>query len=116
MTNDQLKALDDNQLRAVIDQAGTLLKEREADRKQKAIEEAKAKLAAVGLTFRDVVKTKTDKGKARAPLPPGQSYVNPSDSSQTYTTGRGRPPKWFAELQAKGNLPQPSKKAAQPKV
>lgn len=108
MKAEQLQSLNDSELQEIIKQAGEILKERENTKKQKAIEDAKAKLASVGLTFRDVA---APKAKAKnKPLPQGQKYTNPADASQTYTTGRGRPPKWFADLHAKGNLPEPSKK------
>src|SRR5262245_13048041 len=108
MNDKDLEALDDAGLQGVISRAEQLLKDRAADRRQQAIDEAKARLASVGLTFRDVV------GKSKGPAKPGAAtgtkYINPADPSQTYTTGRGRPPKWFAALQAKGKLPEPAKK------
>lgn len=76
MPNVELTGLTDDQLREVIENAQKLLKDRDADRRNTAIEEAKAKLASVGLTFRDV---------ARGPKPKPAA-----DGTQRK---RGRPPK-----------------------
>jgi hypothetical protein len=34
-------------------------------------------------------------------------YVNPANPEQAYELGRGRPPRWFSELEASGQLPDP---------
>ena len=50
-----LEALADDGLRAVIARAEELLKQHDNERKEKALSEARATLAAVGLTFKDLV-------------------------------------------------------------
>ncbi len=105
-----LNPLKDEELKDVIKRAEDLLEERKEARRQKAIDDAKASLAAVGLTFRDVGTQPSKRArKASAALPGGQRYVNPANPSQVWISGRGRRPKWLAELEAKGKLPAPQK-------
>lgn len=102
--NIDLEKLKDEELHDVIARAQALLEERKKAARQKAIEDAQAALAAVGLTFRDVNTTRSAK---KSPLPQGQKYVNPDDPSQVWVSGRGRRPKWLAALDAQGKMPKP---------
>jgi hypothetical protein len=54
VTQDSLEKLADDELRAVIDRSNELLKERDGQRKEKALEQARAILSGVGLSLRDV--------------------------------------------------------------
>ena len=60
MTLETLETLDDKKLRAVIVRAGELLKQRDRERKQKALAEARTILASAGLSLKGV--TARDKG------------------------------------------------------
>lgn len=105
----QLTNLTDDELRSLITAAGDLLVERREAAKQKAIEEARAKLAEVGLTFRDLGGGTATPRKRSSKLRNGDRYANPVDPSQVHVVGRGRPPKWFTDLEAKDLLPQPTR-------
>ena len=54
MTQDSLEKLPDDELRAVIARAETLLTQHDTERKEKALNEARATLAAVGLSLKDL--------------------------------------------------------------
>lgn len=103
----QLADLTDDELRALITAAGERLQERREAAKQKAIEEARARLAEVGLTFRDMAGGALPSRKRASKLRNGDRYANPLDPSQVHIVGRGRPPKWFADMETKGTLPAP---------
>ena len=109
---DQLQDMTDEQLSGLIEDAQAEQQRRQKAKRQKALDEAKAILSAAGLSLRDALAGSGGSGKKKAAGKPalkqGQRYVNPANSSQVYTTGRGRPPKWFSDLQARGNLPEPS--------
>lgn len=47
------------------------------------------------------------KGPASRPKTPKGRYVNPANPDQAYELGRGRPPRWFSDLEASGRLPEP---------
>jgi len=104
----------DDQLRELIAAAGKIIEDRKKAAKQKAIEQAKELLAAAGLSLKDLVQQGSAKGsprkRAAQPLKQGQRYVNPADSTQVYVVGKGRRPKWFADLEAKGEMPAASAK------
>jgi DNA-binding protein H-NS len=115
MARPDISALSDADLTALIEQARGLLATRQEQRKKDAVEAARARLAEVGLTFRDVAaksKSRTDREQSRerkgAVKPPtGGRYINPSDPSQVWVAGRGRRPDWVKVLEAKGQLPDP---------
>ena len=96
-----IENLDDDALRALIEGARKLLEKRDRERKQKALADAKALLEAAGLSVSDLQPKKSG-GKKKPARPTGQVFTNPADASQTYTTGRGRPPKWFSDMQKAG--------------
>lgn len=112
MTAEDLQKLSDDQLQDVIAAAGKIIEARREEKRRKAIDEATARLAEVGLTFRDLAKLRTKPAKsdraARAKLKPGDRYVNPADASQEWVVGRGRRPKWLNALEEKGAMPQPA--------
>jgi DNA-binding protein H-NS len=108
-----LESLDHAGLQEVMRRAGELLKERERGRQREAIEQARAILAGAGLTAQDLM---TNGGRPAAPgktkkaAPSGKAgarYANPADPSQVYAPGRGRAPRWYGELKARGELPDP---------
>lgn len=106
----QLEDMTDQQLHELIAAAGGLLEKRRHEEREKAIAEARARLAAVGLTFRDVSRSANGGAKKRpSSLRNGDRYVNPADSGEAYVVGRGRRPKWFIDLEKSGGLPAPQR-------
>ena len=108
-----LESLDHAGLQEVMRRAGELLKERERGRQREALEQARAILAGAGLTAQDLMSNggrPAGPGKAKKAAPGGKAgarYANPADPSQIYAPGRGRAPRWYGELKAKGQLPEP---------
>lgn len=114
-----LDALDDAQLRDVIHRAEELLKQRTEGKRQEALDRARAILSEAGLSMQDLVGNAggatrgrpagAGKGAKKASTggKAGARYANPADPSQVYESGRGRAPKWYGELRAKGELPEP---------
>src|SRR5258708_5183887 len=94
-----LDALQDDELRTTIEQAGGLLKRRDEERKAKAISDARATLAAVGLTLKDLNKPKKN-GKGPV-YHTGHIYQHPVNKALTWN-GKGKRPGWVAELDAEG--------------
>lgn len=106
----QFDNLSDDELEAFAAQAHEKLKTRREAKKLEAAREAKRLLDSVGLTFRDAERLAgSDKRKApsakKSETPKGARFVNPADSSQSWTSGRGRKPKWLQELEARGEAP-----------
>jgi hypothetical protein len=104
----QLNDLTDDDLRTLVTTATDLLQQRHEAAKQRAIEEARARLAEVGLTFRDLTGGPPPRKRA-AKLRNGDRYTNPLDPSQVHVVDRGRPPKWFTDMETRGTLPAPSR-------
>jgi DNA-binding protein H-NS len=95
-----LDALNDDELRSVIAQSQGLLKKRDQDRKNKALDEARALLASVGLSPKDL-NGKAKKKTAKAPLYKGGTvYQHPSDKTLVWTA-KGQKPNWLRELEGK---------------
>ena len=101
ISNSMLDALQDDELRVVIEQSHGLLKKRDEDRKAKAIEQARATLAAAGLSFNDL------NGKARGKLAKGPTYKgghtnqHPTNGALTWNA-KGKKPSWLVELEGQG--------------
>jgi DNA-binding protein H-NS len=96
-----LNDLQDAELRMVIEQSEGLLKQRDEERKAKAIEQARATLAAVGLTLKDLNgkgKTKTPKGTV---YHGGHTYQHPTNRALTWNA-KGKKPGWLVELEGQG--------------
>jgi DNA-binding protein H-NS len=107
-----LESLDDAALQEVMRRAGELLHERERARQREAIEQARAILAAAGLSAQDMIGAARGRGAStrKATSSTGGKrarYANPADPSQIYEAGRGRAPNWFRDLKEKGELPAP---------
>jgi hypothetical protein len=66
--HDTLDDLNDNELQGIIDYAGNLLKRRDGERKAKALDDAKAILAAAGIGFKDLGR-KVNRVAKRRPAP-----------------------------------------------
>jgi DNA-binding protein H-NS len=96
-----LNELQDAELKTTIEQAEGILKQRDADRKAKAIEDARATLAAAGLTLKDLNgngKKKTAKGPV---YHGGHTYQHPTNKALTWNA-KGKKPGWLAELESEG--------------
>lgn len=98
---DMLDAYNDDDIRDVRTLCDKVLKTRDDDRKAKAMEQARATLAAVGLTLKDL------NGKAKAKAPKGNSYhagrqyQHPMNKGLVWS-GKGKKPGWLRELELSG--------------
>lgn len=121
MRLDTLDALGDDDLRAVISRSEVLLKQHDTERKEKAMSEARATLAAVGLTMKDLAR-KAITAKSKGPVyHAGRIYQHPTNKGLTWP-GKGKKPAWLTMLEAEGghalelaandNMPLPVKKTA----
>jgi hypothetical protein len=95
-----LETLNDDDLRAVGARCEQLLVLHDKQRKEKALEEAKAILAASGLTLKDLagVKAKAAKGPV---YKGGLVYQHPSNKTLIWHA-KGKKPRWLVELEAVG--------------
>jgi DNA-binding protein H-NS len=98
MLLDSLEKLADDELRDIAARCETLLKQRDAERKEHAIAEARATLAAAGLTLRDILRKSPV--KARTPSRT-VNHQHPTDKSLTWNGG-GKKPAWLVELEKSG--------------
>ena len=97
-----LNALQDAELQTVIEQSQGILKQRDDDRKAKALEEARALLASVGLSLKDVAAGKPQKNGGKGPVyHGGHTYQHPSDKTKVWNA-KGQKPTWLRELEASG--------------
>jgi DNA-binding protein H-NS len=109
---DTLEGADESTLLEMIERANALLAQRQQSRRHDAMERAASDLEAAGISPDEFVefmrrRGKTKKAPAARPKTPRGRYVNPANPDQAYELGRGRPPKWFSELEASGQLPEP---------
>lgn len=99
---DMLDGFNDDELREVKGLADKLLGKRDDDRKAKAMDEARATLAAAGLSFKDLVK-----GKGKAAKGPqykgGRTYQHPTNKTLVWAA-KGQKPKWLRELEGAGGV------------
>src|SRR5580693_2723258 len=102
-TLDMLGALNDDELRAAIKHAEGILKQRDDDRKAKALNDARALLASVGLSLKDI----KGKAKTKAPKGPvyhtGHTYQHPVNKTLVWN-GKGKKPGWLTALEAGGKM------------
>jgi len=98
--DDMLDAFNDEEIVAIKALADKVLKSRDDERKARAMEEARATLAAVGLTFKDLVK-----GRIRTAKGPqykgGSLYQHPANKALVWNA-KGQKPNWLRELEADG--------------
>lgn len=95
-----LDALPDDELRVVIEQSQGLLRKRDEERKAKAVVDARAILAAAGLTLKDIngkCRKKANETIYRA----GNSYQHPTNKELVWNA-KGQKPNWLRELEAQG--------------
>ena len=104
MKPETLDALTDAELQAVIARCEELLKARDEERKAKAVSDARARLASVGLTFRDVANGKSKRPVKSPAYQAGVIYQHPSDKALTWNA-KGKKPGWLLELESHGVKP-----------
>jgi H-NS histone family len=119
---DSLNELKDDELRLAIDHAQGLLKQRDDDRKAKALNDARSILASVGLSLKDVAAGRPHKnGNNKGPIyHGGHTYRHPTNNALIWQA-KGKKPTWLVTLEAEGgkavevvpandNVPPPLKK------
>jgi DNA-binding protein H-NS len=118
MTPENLEKLADEELHAVIGRAHEVLNARDLKRKDKAREDARAKmeeahaiLIRAGLTPQELgPKRKAAKGRSgkSSPKAPayrgGHRYQHPSNPALVWNA-KGKKPQWLAALEAEGKSP-----------
>jgi DNA-binding protein H-NS len=109
---DSLDALNDNELREVVNYSETLLKKRDEERKAKALADARALrakaesdvrslLESVGLSLKNLTgKAKKKGGQARF-YKGGRLYQHPENEGVVWKAN-GQKPNWLRELEAHG--------------
>jgi DNA-binding protein H-NS len=95
-----LDKLDDEGLQGVIDRSNELLKERDRQRKEKALEQARAILSGVGLSLKDVATGKKNGNKGPV-YHSGRQYQHPANKALTWNA-KGQKPTWLRELETQG--------------
>lgn len=99
-----LEPLGDEDLKEVIARAEQLLKERDADRKDKALVEArtsaKAILEAAGLSLDDLNRRLRKPAKGPS-YHAGRQYQHPTNKVLTWNA-KGQKPRWLREIEAQG--------------
>jgi len=102
MNLDLLAKCEDDELRAVAARCEELLEQHDRERKNKALEDARAILAIAGLNLRDVASGKPMKNGVKAPsYHGGHTYQHPSDKTKVWTA-IGQKPGWLRALEAEG--------------
>lgn len=96
-----LKILTDDELREVIAGATELLKQRDTERKETALEAARELLAAAGLTMKDLA---TKRPAKKQGYKSGHTYQHPDDKTVVWN-GTGVRPGWVKKLEAEGKAP-----------
>ena len=106
-----LENADEGTLMEMIERANLLLVQRREGRRNEVMEAAASELETAGISadeFAEFLRRRSRrKAPAARPKTPKGRYVNPANPSQAYELGRGRPPRWFTELEASGELPEP---------
>jgi DNA-binding protein H-NS len=105
MKLEMLDALMDEDLQAIIGRAEELLRQHDRERKDKALEDARAILARAGLSLRDVASKATSANRGKMPAyHSGHHYQHPGNN-QLVWTARGQKPRWLRELESEGKRP-----------
>ncbi len=98
---DSLEKSGDDELKSVIDRANALLAERDRQRKEKALEQARAILSGAGLSLKDIASGKPKNGGKGPVYHAGQQYQHPGNKALTWN-GKGQKPNWLRELETQG--------------
>jgi DNA-binding protein H-NS len=97
---DTLSELRDEELQAVIARSDELLKQRDRERKDKAMDDARAILAKAGLSLKDIAKPQKNGNKGPV-YHAGRQYQHPTNKALIWN-GKGQKPNWLRELEAQG--------------
>lgn len=101
---DSLDALTDNELDQVEAYSQALKERRDEERKAKAMDEARAILAATGLSLKEL----NAKGRGKAPkgrsYQTGYHYQHPANKALSWN-GKGKKPVWLTALESEGKSP-----------
>lgn len=113
ISHDALRDMSAADLEALKAQADAVLRERQEASRREALEQARAILDAAGLTFAEAAQLATEpprkRAAARGPVyRAGERYVNPANPAQSWTVGKGRPPKWLGTLATAGEPAVPA--------
>jgi hypothetical protein len=100
MKLESLETLNDDELRAITARCEQLLLQHDRERKEKALEQARALLASVGLKMEDLVKAKIKPVGAHL-YKGGRVYQHPTDKTLVWAA-KGKKPSWLRELEAGG--------------
>jgi hypothetical protein len=100
MILETIKGLTDEELQDLIIRAQELLKERDRERKDNAVAEARALLASVGLSLKDVA-AKAVKRTAAVTYEGGQNYRHPTKAELLWNA-KGQKPGWLRDLEKNG--------------
>jgi DNA-binding protein H-NS len=95
-----LDGLEDADLLAVAARCEELLKEHDRQRKDKALEQARAILTGVGLSLKDVAGKPHKNGKGPV-YHAGRQYQHPTNKALVWP-GKGKKPNWLVGLEAEG--------------
>jgi H-NS histone family len=102
MTQEQLQAMPDEEIRLWITRCEQELASRAEQRRRTAIEQIRqiAGSVKIQVSIAGAGRLKF----ARPTLRQGVSYKNPADPSHVYVVGKGKPPGWFVKLRDSGKL------------
>ena len=97
---DTLDALSDSELRTIIDYCEGLLRKRDTERKAQAMTEARAILAAAGISLKDLAGRPRPKAKVTV-YKSGHHYQHPTRTDLIWN-GLGKKPNWLRQLELDG--------------
>ena len=97
----ELENHEDDELRAVISRSDEILKARDKERKEHAMEQARFILERAGLSFQDAL-GKAKNGKAKPPVYRGGCRYQHPGKPELVWTAKGQKPNWLRELEAQG--------------
>lgn len=101
MKFEMLDTMTDGDLRTVIDRAGELLKSRDRQRKDQALEDARAILAAAGLSLKELAGKSPSGTRAKPAYRGGYRYQHPAKPELIWNA-KGQKPNWLRQLEKSG--------------
>jgi hypothetical protein len=101
LKEDSLNELPDDELRTIITRCNELLEQRDRQRKDEALEKARAILAGAGLSLKDVAAGKQKNGIKGPVYHGGHQYQHPTNKTLVWAA-KGKKPAWLVELEASG--------------
>jgi DNA-binding protein H-NS len=99
---DMLDGLEDADLLAVTARCEELLAQHDRQRKDKALEQARAILTGAGLNLKDVAGKPHKNGNGKGSIyHAGHTYQHPTNKTLTWS-GKGKKPNWLIDLESAG--------------